>query len=198
MAFYFRPFPTVSYRIPGTTKSVAATNITRRFSIANFINNTNVTFDEYYVQDGERPDSVAYDYYDDATLDWLVLLTNEIQDPYFEWVKGYEDFNKYIKSKYGSLEYAQGNIHHYEKIIQQNKVVMESNGNQRILPEKTLVVDYTTYVTIPANDRRAVSYYDFEVARNEKNRHIYLLDVNYTQLIKEQHPYIFDEGNPFR
>ena len=58
MAFYFRPFPTVSYRIPGTTKSVAATNITRRFSIANFINNTNVTFDEYYVQDGERPDSV--------------------------------------------------------------------------------------------------------------------------------------------
>jgi hypothetical protein len=101
--FFFRAHPTITYRIPGQTKSIAVTDITRRFSVANFISNGNVTFDTYHVQDGERPDAVAYDYYDDFTLDWLVLLTNEIQDPYFEWPLSYEQFNNMILQKYRGL-----------------------------------------------------------------------------------------------
>ena len=198
MAFFFRPYPTISYRIPGTTKSIGATNITRRFSVANFINNSKVTFDEYYVKDGERPDTVAYDYYDDPTMDWLILLTNEIHDPYFEWVMGYEEFNAYLKSKYGTLEYAYQTVHHYEKIVQTQKIVYEVDGTQRIIPEKTLVVDQTTYNTLTAAQRKTVTVYEHEVNLNEKNRLIYLLDMNYLQLIKEQHPYIFDEGTPTR
>jgi hypothetical protein len=41
-------------------------------------------------------------------------------------------------------------------------------------------------------------FFDYENEINENNRHIYLLDLNYTLLIKEQHPYIFDEGTYFR
>lgn len=191
--FLFRPFPTVSYRVPNTKRTVAATNITKRFAITNFINNANVTFDEYFVQDGERPDTIAYDYYGDQTMDWLILLTNEIHDPYFEWVLSYEQFNNYIRQKYGSVEYAMKTTHHYEKILQEKKIIFD-NGVQRIIPEKTLIVDYTTYASLAASSRKIVTIYDYENARNEKNRNIYLLDLNYLLLIKEQHPYIFDEG----
>ena len=117
--FYFRPFPMISYRVPGKNVSIPTIDISKRFSIANFINNANVTFDEYYVKDGERPDTIAYDYYGDYTLDWLVLLTNEIHDVYFEWPLGYEQFNAYLKQKYGSVEYTLSTTHHYEQIIQQ-------------------------------------------------------------------------------
>jgi hypothetical protein len=193
MAFYFRPHPTIAYRVPGTKRTIAATDITRRFSLANFVRNANVNFEEYYVQDGERPDVVAYDYYDDASLDWLVLLANEIHDPYYEWPLSHEQFNSYIDQKYGSMQIAYQTVHHYEYILQEQKLIIE-NGIQRILPEKTLEVDYTTYLTIPANQRKSVSVYEYELAINDQRRQIYLIDLNYLQIIKDQHPYVFEEG----
>jgi hypothetical protein len=191
--FYFSAHPIIPYRIPGQAKSIAVTDITRRFSVANFISNAAVTFDEYYVQDGERPDHVAYDYYDDYTLDWLVVLTNEIQDPYYEWPLSYEQFNSYIRQKYGTVEYALTNVHHYEKIIQKNSIA--SDGiQQRIYPEKTVTIDYTTYAALPATDRKSVTLFEYEQDLNEERRHIYLLDLHYVHLIKDQHPYIFEES----
>jgi hypothetical protein len=197
MAFFFRPYPTVRYRVPKTNKTIAATNITKRFGVTNFLNNAKATFDEYYVQDGERPDIVATQYYGDQTLDWLVLLVNEIHDPYFQWVLSYELFNNFLRQKYGSVEYTQSTVHHYEQIIQQYRNFSD-NGVQRIIPEKTLTVDYTTYASLTAPERKIVTIFEYENEINENNRHIYLLDLNYTLLIKEQHPYIFDEGTYFR
>jgi hypothetical protein len=193
MAFFFRPYPTISYRIPGSTLSVAATDITRRFSVANFVRNSAVTFDEYYIQDGDRPDTVAYDYYDDQTLDWLVLLTNEIHDPYYEWPLSYEQFRSYLRQKYTSVEYALSNVHHYEQILQEQQNIVE-NGFQRIIPEKTLIVDFETYITLTAPQRKIVSIFDYEDKLNEQRKQIYLIDLNYLQIIKDDHPYIFEEG----
>lgn len=193
MAFYFRPHPTIAYRIPGTKRTIAATDITRRFSLANFVRNANVNFEEYYVQDGERPDTVAYDYYDDQSLDWLVLLCNEIHDPYYEWPLSYEQFNLYIIQKYGSVTNSYQTVHHYERILQEQQTIFE-NGIQRIIPEKIVEVDYTTYLTLAANKRRSVSVFDYETKLNDQRRQIYLIDLNYVQLIKDQHPYVFEEG----
>lgn len=203
MAFLFRPYPTISYRIPGTKTSIPVTDITRRFAVSNFIRNSKVTFDEYVVQDGERPDIIADGYYDDSTLDWLVLLTNEIIDPYYEWPLSYEQFNLMILQKYkgygvsntdkDTLSYVNQTNHHYEWIIQPKQIITD-NGQQRILDEKVLVVDYITYATLIASERRAVSIYEYESKLNDDRRNIYLLDLHYTQLIKEQHPYIFEEG----
>ena len=199
MAFYFRPHPTIQYRIPGTKRTIAATDITRRFSLANFVRNANVNFEEYYVQDGERPDTVAYDYYDDQTLDWLVLLSNEIHDPYYEWPLSYEQFNTYMTQKYGDLD-TYKTVHHYERILQEQQLITE-NGIQRIIPEKTLEVDYTTFISLTSAQRKSgfcddggISLYEYELAINDQRRQIYLLDLNSVQVIKDQHPYIFEEG----
>jgi Base plate wedge protein 53 len=193
MSLFFRPYPTVRYRIPGRKESIAVTDITRRFALSNFFKNAAVNFDEYYVQDGERPDTVAYDYYGDETFDWLVLITNEMKDPYFDWVLGYEELNLYIKQKYGSVSVAHQTVHHYEKIIQPAREVNTAQGRQ-LLPEKTLVVDYATYANLIATNRKSVSIFDYETDLNDTRRHIYLLDLNYLGIVKTQHPYIFDEG----
>jgi hypothetical protein len=189
--FYFTPFPTVQYKIPNSTKSIPVTDLTRRFALANFLKNSNVAFDTYHVQDGERPDSVAYDYYGDVTMDWLVLLANEIHDPYFQWVLSYDEFNSYLIDKYGSIEYTQTTNHHYEKIIQQ-PYIQNDYGTQRIVPEKTLVVDKTTFLTLVADERKEKTIYDHEFDLNEERRKIYLMDLNYLLIIKDQHPNIFD------
>jgi hypothetical protein len=188
---YFTPFPTISYKIPNSTKSIPVTDITRRFSVANFLNNSSVAFDTYFVQDGERADSVAYDYYNDVTMDWLILLVNEIHDPYFQWPLSYEEMDSYLRDKYGSIEVTQETIHHYEKIIQQ-QYIQNDNGTQRVVPEKTLVVDKTTYILLSDFERKTKTIYEYEVELNEDRRKIYLLDLNYLLIIKNQHPNIFD------
>lgn len=191
--FYFKPFPTIEYRMPNETRTVSATNIMKRFTVANMLRNSTVTYDEYYIEDGERADVIAYQYYGDQTLDWLIFLCNEIHDPYFEWPLSYEQFNSYIRQKYGSVSTAQTTNHHYEQILSVNEVI-DDYGVKRIRPNKSVTVDYTTYTTLVASERKAVSVFDHEFELNEKRKHIYLLDLNYKLVIKEQHPYIFNEG----
>jgi hypothetical protein len=96
-------------------------------------------------------------------------------------------------SDLATLSYVNQTVHHYEQIIQEKRIITDQ-GQQRILEERTLIVDYTTYLTLIASKRRAVSIFEYESNLNEERRHIYLLDLHYTQLIKEQHPYIFEEG----
>ena len=36
------------------------------------------TFEKYQIQGDDRPDNVAFELYGDATLDWVVLMTNNI------------------------------------------------------------------------------------------------------------------------
>jgi hypothetical protein len=188
---YFTPFPTIQYKIPNSTKSIPVTDITRRFSAADFLKNSSVAFDTYFVQDGERADSVAYDYYNDVTMDWLILLVNEIHDPYFQWPLSYEEMDSYLRDKYGSVEYTQITIHHHEKIIQQ-QYIQNDNGTQRVVKEKIVVVDETTYLSLAAFERKTKTIYEYEVELNEDRRKIFLLDLNYLLLIKDQHPNIFD------
>ena len=123
--FYFSNFPLTYYVLNNSNKNDVkiVTDITKRFTIKNLLGKFyNTAFYEYYVKDGERPDVIASVYYEDERLDWLVLLVNEIYDPYFEWPLFAEDFNKYLISKYGSIPAAYQTVHHYEQIIsnQQN------------------------------------------------------------------------------
>jgi hypothetical protein len=189
---YFTPFPIIQYQIPNTKKSIPVTDITRRFSVANFLKNSNASFDEYFVQDGERPETVAYDYYGDVSMDWLILLCNEIVDPYFQWVLSYEELNEYVKSKYGSVEWAMTHTHHYEQIIQKGYILSDA-GIQRIIKEKTLVIDRTTYLTLSDFERKIKTVFDYESDLNEERRKIFLLDTNYYLMVKEQHRYIFED-----
>lgn len=193
MAQYFTPFPVRDFKAPGSKIFTKATDITRRFTIESFILDNDVIFDEYRVRDGERPDMVAYDYYLDANLDWLILITNQIKDPYFEWVMSYEQFTNYIKSKYGSVEYALTTVHHYEKIVQ-SATEYTTNYEVILVPERTVQIDYTTYVSLTAPERKTITIYDYEVMKNEKNRLIYLLDARYANDIVEQHRDIFNTG----
>lgn len=193
MAQYFTPFPIKDYKAPGSKIYTKATDITKRFILTDFILNNDVIFDEYSVSEGERPDTVAYDYYLNANLDWLILMTNEIKDPYFQWVMTNEQFEGYIRQKYGSLEYALTTTHHYEKIVQQ-RTEYSTGYETIIIPERTVQVDYTTYLTLVNDDRKEVKIYDYEFIRNEQNRRIYLLDIRLVDDIVETHKTIFNTG----
>ena len=69
-------------------------------------------FDNYDVQDGEKPEDVAFKWYGDADLHWVILMTNNVTDRYYEWPMTQPQFQNFIEDKYGLANIDA--IHHYE------------------------------------------------------------------------------------
>lgn len=103
MAF-FAPFQKFFYA------NTLATNILARVKIDDTLVSNASIYYPYEVKEGERPDHIANNYYNDPTLDWLVYYSNKLLDPYFEWPLAEQEFNRYIIDKYGSLEEAERRI----------------------------------------------------------------------------------------
>lgn len=108
MSRYFSRFPLVDYNgIPA--KNILArvdfTDQTKKDIYANF---------DYVVQEGtSRPDILSFNYYNSSQYDWLVYLTNNVVDPYYDYYLSESDFKNYIIGKYGSIDVARSKILFY-------------------------------------------------------------------------------------
>ena len=98
---YFQDFPVVPYPyyIGDDRKYALARNIIRRVALSEEINNT-AAFIEYSIQDGERPEHIAQRVYGDSNHHWIILLTNNIVDPYHGWCKSQTTIEQYIQKRY--------------------------------------------------------------------------------------------------
>jgi len=185
MTQYFSNFPTLQYKLPEMQNSLLATDVTKRFVLRDFYRNSLIDFYRYDIIEGQRPDNVAYEFYGESNLDWLILLPNEILDPYYEWPRGQNELNEFIRKKYGSISTAMATAHHYEQIIQSKSSVRLPDGETLDIPERTLIVDQTTYTSLSPSDRKLVTNYDFEISRNDKNRTIDVIKPIYIPSILE-------------
>ena len=185
--FYFNNFPDVQYNLLGN-RNITAKNITKRYKIKeNVLSNVYVLYD-YDVKEGERADVIAEKYYGDATLDWLIYLTNQIIDPHFDWHLTYKEFNEFIKKKYGSIEYAQTNIHSYYQITQPKFRNVDGSFAQ----ERTVRVDNTAFINIPINERYSKTYFDYELGLNEEKMKIRIIDKSFVPQILQEINKIYD------
>lgn len=168
MAVFFNDFPIIDYDINGDGNAVQVTDIFRRFRpIHELLNNITIYY-TYDVMDGERPDIVSYKFYKTVDYDWLILMFNKMNDRYFDWPMSYREFGDFIKKKYGSIQIAMQTVHHYERIIQKKQMLHDGTS----VPERTLIVDQTTYFQLPADERKVVYAYDYYNQENENRRTI--------------------------
>ena len=186
MSEFFSHYPQINYDITGTkpVKTKTAINIMVKAKIKNIIQNDIVNYFPYSIPESERPDITAFKQYGDVKYTWLIFLINDIQDPLFDWPLNSREFGNYIKDKYGSLNYAQNNVHHYEQII---RTRTDATGTSDPIPEKKIEVDLTTYNDLDAADRNIVYHYNWEVSRNEAKREIKLISKLYVADILSEH-----------
>lgn len=175
MAFYFQPFQTIDYDIKKNGKKTTMTNIFLRFKIVEAFKKQQAVYYNYSVKDNERADIIAFKYYEDASLDWIIYLINDIVDPQFDWPLDRRSFENFIIKKYGSLSAAYSETHHYEQILQQQQVLFDGT----IIPEKTIQVDLTTYNSLAEADRKLITSYAYEEQLNEDKREIKLLSTDF-------------------
>ena len=146
---YFNNFPKVNYSIDGSKNVETVTNIVKRYGILRNILGNASSYILYEVEDGETPELLAEKVYKDIGAGWIILYTNQILDPQFDWPLSDENFRKYIVEKYGSIANAASTIHHYEKVVEttvgdQTYKRTYLIGKERYT-EKPLDVPYTYY-----------------------------------------------------
>ena len=118
---YFRQVPNFEYvnRTKGSTdisNYITIKNLFKRGKIRPDIFGNISFFTKYKVIGDERPDNVAFKKYDDSSLDWVVLLSNNILNVQDEWPLHQSSLDEILLDKYGSYKALHSDIHHYETI----------------------------------------------------------------------------------
>ena len=162
---YFKNIPTIQYG------EHVMKNLTVKVGLIDQVLTKFNAFYPYLVKDGERPDTVAYNYYGDSNYVWLVFLSNNIVDPYYDWPMTQTQLDSHIVKKYGSITAAQGKIYSY----------IDGATADEFSPDS---FSYTpSQIT---NGWTAISCYVKEQDDNELRRQIQLLDRRYaSQAAKE-------------
>ena len=97
MARYFDRFPVIDY------DGNVAKNILARVDFTDKTKKEIYSTFQFTLEEGcERPDLLSHNYYGSSKFDWMIYLTNNIVDPYYDYYKSAEDFKSYIETKYGS------------------------------------------------------------------------------------------------
>lgn len=118
---YFRQVPNFEY----VNRNKDNLDISNYISVKNFFKRGKLRedifgnlsfFTKYKVIGDERPDNVAYKFYNDETLDWVILLSNNILNVQDEWPLSNSSIDKILLEKYGTYDNLYSGVHHYETV----------------------------------------------------------------------------------
>ena len=187
MSEFFSNYPRIAYDISGTNSTVpdynVAVNLLIRNKLKTAVEDDVAVYYPYIVPEGMRPDVLSFQYYGDTIYTWAIYLMNNIIDPYWEWPLSYKDLREYLIDKYGSIETAKSQIHHYEYTA---RARAEKTGTSDPVPAYKLEIDYETYTETAVDEREIIYSYGYEQDLNETKREIQLIDVAYIQSVQEE------------
>ena len=166
--------------MPRTTfKNREIVDITKGVKVTDLVKEDVISLQSYTVPDGDRPETVAFDYYDDSRMAWLVLLPSQEIDPYYSWPIRTTDFDRWMIKKYGTIETAKNTVLHYTHRTKDITISADTYNHSASL-------DY-----IDAGDYQVVYAYDYHEQVNENNRHIQLVNKAYLPIVMQEVKKIF-------
>jgi hypothetical protein len=152
----FTLYPKIAYKV-NEYDYLRSIDITQSTKIKSFLRDyRGISYNPYTVKDGERPDYIAYKFYGDSNLDWVILLSNEIYNIYEEWPRNNVDLEQYLIEKYGSIATTLSTVKYYY------------NASKDI-------IDETTYNALSVSQRSSETIYEYELRANNNKSKIKLI-----------------------
>jgi hypothetical protein len=129
-------------------------------------------YQKYLIRDGDRPDTLAHQFYDDSELHWLIMYANglSISNPWYDWPLPHLTLSKFITKKYPDNEYS---THHYE----------DTNGYMVDYQDQTGAVEEISTAAVGAT---AVTNFVYEERLNDSKRTIRVMERQYTDLVIDE------------
>jgi hypothetical protein len=159
---YFSKFPKMVYDVKNNGNYKLLPDILRRVKQRNAIKSGQFIFDTYDVKNGEKPEDIAYKWFGDAQLHWVILMTNDVTDRYYQWPMNDAQFEEFIADKYSNPDA----VHHYEITKSSGRTTGEGPN------------DYSHLVEVNSDTDNAISISnrEYEERVQDKNRSIRLLN----------------------
>ena len=117
---YFQNFPYTYYSLDDIATTQIVTNISLRVRLSDELKNNFSLFDKYDIKDGETPEILADKFYSNPQLHWIILHTNDILDPRFDWPLTTNNLVLFAQGKYNNVNAP----HHY---VDANGVITNAN-----------------------------------------------------------------------
>ena len=192
MSKYFSQLPDFEYvsRLPDAKISdyIQVKNLFKKGKLREDIFQSVAIFEKFQIKGDDRPDNVAFDFYGDSNLDWLVLACNNVINIQSEWPLRQTDFDRYMLDKYGDYDTLFNGAHHYEttEIKDGNGIVVMPAG---LRTDSTFAFSYTdsrsdTLFNL-SNIAKAVTNYEYESQLEDDKRNIFLLKSRYLNIIRD-------------
>ncbi len=160
-------------------------NIFSRIKIVDDVLPQTTLLEDIFVQNGERPDSLAKEYYDDPGLDWVIMMINNINNLYADWPMEGSVLENYINSKYSNVL----GIHHYEtnEQIYENEIILKSG----LIVDENFQFITPNNITLSLNKSRSpITNAEYERKENDKKKEILILKPEFIQefvsIVEEQ------------
>ena len=169
---YFRNFERGYYDLKKDGNQKLVTDLMTRVKVRDKVIDEISLYDTYDVPSGERPEDTAFKHFGDAELHWVILLTNNITDRYYDWPLSFQDFETFVRDKYANPD----GIHHYEVTRSSGKTT--GNGPN----------DYSHKIEVnsDATGAQSVSNREFEQRLQDQKRLIKLLNPSFLGLFIEE------------
>ena len=183
---YFRKLPNLNYPSLANDRKSAydyqvVKNLFKRAVLRDDVANEITNFTRYSVEGDERADQIAYKFYNDAGLDWIILTSNNIIHVRDEWPMSSRDFLTYLNEKYTSDQLS--NVHHYEtREIRDSSNTLIQKAGVRVKSDYSV-----TYIdegsTITTSSLKTVTYLQHETDLNDAKRNILILREEYVSTV---------------
>ncbi len=169
---YFRQFSKGYYDLQGNGNQKLVTDLMTRVKVREKVIDEISLYDKYDVPSGERPEDTAFKHFGSSQYHWVILMTNNITDAYYDWPMSEQDFETFITDKYTNPDA----IHHYE--ITKSSGRTTANG-----PD-----DYSHKIEVnsDATGALSVSNREFEQRLQDTKRQINLLNPAYLTTFLEE------------
>lgn len=130
---YFENFPGLYYTLDNNKTGQLVQDIFLRINLSEEIKNNNVLYETYNIRDGDTPEIVADIFYNNPGLYWIVLMSNDILDPRFQWPLDWHRLEKYIDKKYPCNLYLQSNVAYNFNL---GEIISGASGSARVIDKE--------------------------------------------------------------
>jgi hypothetical protein len=190
MSSYFQRVPDFNYvsRLPDSKIGdyVRVKNLFKKGKLREDIFQNVAFFEKYKIVGDDRPDNVAFEVYDDSSLDWVILLSNNILNIQSEWPLPQTDFDRFVLDKYGDYNTLYNGIHHYETIEIKNTqgVTIVPAGLQVDSSYSVSYYDFFTDLQVTTgNLATPITNYEYEEKIDNDKRNIFILKSRYLNIV---------------
>jgi hypothetical protein len=190
MSSYFQRVPDLNYvsRLPDAKIGdyIRVKNLFKKGKLREDIFQNLAFFEKYKIVGDDRPDNVAFEIYKDSSLDWIVLLSNNVLNIQSEWPLPQTDFDRFVLDKYGDYDTLYNGIHHYETTEVKNTqgVTIIPAGLQVDSSYSVSYYDFFTDLQVTTGNLAIpVTNYEYEEKVENDKRNIFLLKPRYLNIV---------------